>query len=162
MQATKDDVNSRMSIEQLLKIKKHIPRQGKRDQDVLLKCESDWLCANDESLYWQPVKGRKANQIDNSSVLVVTSTMGDWWDARHKYKWLDDVLVGVSRLDLGGNTRPISVTMLYMLLTTCSVINVSIIQGYCNVGVRQAQNIMGAMRIVHRMVSNKLLELGSI
>lgn len=152
LEATKGCPESRMPIEKLIGMKSKIPKY-RPDRTVLLKCEQAYLEEPLEEV------GRPKRQLDNkfiSSVLVGV----DFSAARERFYWLDDIIVGISRLGLGGNTRPLNKGMLYTFISTSSVINTTVISSFCEVGDRQAQKIMLSLCIAHRMIEKELKRMG--
>ena len=67
---------------------------------------------------------------------------------------IDDILHGVSRLDTGGNSRPLSKFMLFTLFNEGGVIYLKDIQEIVGCGVRQAQRYLKALKISERMIIN--------
>jgi hypothetical protein len=153
MEATKDFPESRIPISKLIGMKHRIP-SARPDKSTLQKCEEDFL---EETV---AIMGRPKRQIDNNYVKSVFYKYQSYKDAKKQFYWLDDILVGVSRLDMGGNTRPLGTGVLYSFICSSNIINTSIIQDFCNVGVRQSQNIMAALVIANRMIEKELLRMG--
>lgn len=151
LEATKDNVDVRLPLSKIIAIKKHIPKY-KPDKIVLLKCERDYLDGGVDQIV-----GRHKRQIDNKVCSSLLSKYNDYYQAKEQHWWLDDILVGVSRLDLGGNTRPLSVVLLYNFISTSSVINTTIIMSFCSVAVRQAQKILLSLSIAVRLIEKSLL-----
>jgi len=150
LEATKHCPESRIPLEKLVSMKKHVPR-CRPDSTMLKKCERDFL----ESEQLETV-GRKKRQIDNSLVASIFYKYEDYYDAKSRFYWLDDIITGVSRLDLGGNTRPLNTGVLYNFLSTASVINTTIIMDYCDVKERQAQKILLSLVVANRVIENEI------
>jgi len=67
---------------------------------------------------------------------------------------IDDILHGVCRLDLGGNSRPLSKVVLLNLFNQGDVLYLKDIQDVVGCGVRQAQRYLKALKIAERMIIN--------
>lgn len=106
--------------------------------------------------YIQPSgTGRKVSNIDNSFVYSYLSCFHFYTDCH--YRMVDDVLTGVSRLDMQGNTRDLSKYLLFNFLSCCQVINTAIIRDYLGIGVRQSQRLYKALVIANRAIHRELL-----
>lgn len=143
-----------MSIAQILKFKRHIPK-GKPDRQSLETCEAAFL--NEDIVV---ASGRKIRQIDNTFVSSIFSKYPTLSCAIKQFYWLDDILTGVARLDMGGNTRPLSLSVLYDFLSESGIINTTIISSYCGIGTRQAQKVMLSLTIANRMCEKELRRMG--
>lgn len=150
LDATKDNPESRLPLSVIVGIKKHIPKY-RPDRVMLEKCEEQYL-------QQEPIvaPGRKQRQIDNKAVSDVLSKYKSLKQAVRQFYWIDDIITGVSRIDLGGNTRPLSISLLFHFISTSTVINTSIIMSYCDVKTRQAQKIMTSLSIANRMIVKEL------
>ena len=71
---------------------------------------------------------------------------------------LDNVLHGVARLDLGGNTRPLRKSLLYKLLASLPVLSVATISDAVGVGERQAQRYLKAC-VIARNAALKFIKI---
>lgn len=154
MEATKQHPDKRLPIARIVGIKRHIPK-CRPDKAMLQKCEKEYLAGD--------VKveiGRPKRHIDNKLVSSVLMDYVDYYQAKERYWWLDDILTGVSRLDLGGNTRPLSVVLLYNFVSTSTIINTDIVMEYCDVGIRQAQKVLLALSIAVRAIEKELVRDG--
>lgn len=60
---------------------------------------------------------------------------------------LDDILTGVSNLDLGGNTRPVSKRLLFNMLRDLDEISTQTIKGYTNYSESYCRKLAGLMRV---------------
>jgi hypothetical protein len=155
LEATKHHPDQRLPIARIIGIKKHIPK-CRQDKAMLQRCEREYIDGDVKSA---PV-GRKKKQVDNKLISSIFNEYVDYYQAKERYWWLDDILTGVSRLDMGGNTRPLSVGLLYNFISTSTIINTDIVMDYCNVGVRQAQNIILALSITIRSIEGQLIKDG--
>lgn len=154
MKATEDCPEARMPIAKLLAMKNHIPR-SRPDKAVLAKCEKEFLAEGDS-----PIKsGRKQRQIDNTKAESVFYAFEDYYQAVERFYWLDDIITGVCRLDLGGNTRPLSRGVIYNFISTSTIINTDIIMAACDVQMRQAQKILLSVGIAVRMIEKELIRM---
>jgi hypothetical protein len=156
MEATKDTPESRMPIEQLLKLRKAIPKS--RPDNAMLRILEEQRLASVTDI--EPVeKGRPKNVVKNSMVLNFLEPYFDMYSECVKdHYWIDDIFTGVSRLDLGGNTRDLSKYHLFDVLCVCASIDVDFIKEYLSIGERQAQKYMVSLQIAHRMVKKEIIE----
>ena len=111
---------------------------------------------------------RPSKTQDNKLVKELLSNYCSLYEASLEYPFLDDIIHGASRLDLGGNTRPLSKGMLYNVLadvdniTTLSVgesIDNSAhakITGRTQLSERHLQKIATALRIASTMIAKEL------
>lgn len=154
-EATKDDPDSRMPIEKLLGMRSKIPKY-RPDNHLLKKLEEERI--NDMQDTTIVTRGRPKKEIVNKIVLEFLSPFFDDYRLLSKeYYWIDDIFTGVSRLDLGGNTRDLSKYHLFDILSVCAKIDVSFLQDYLNVGERQAQKVLMSLGIVHRMLEKEII-----
>lgn len=72
------------------------------------------------------------------------------------YPWIDDIVTGVVHLDLGGNTRPLSVNMIYTLISTQPVITTSIIMEATGKSLSYSKKIVGVLRVACRALEKEL------
>ena len=68
---------------------------------------------------------------------------------------VDDILHGVCRLDMGGNSRPLNKVKLYDLITLKDVLYLPDIERHLNVQLRQAQRWMKACKIAVRAIERE-------
>jgi hypothetical protein len=68
-------------------------------------------------------RGRPKKEHDNSFAHGRLKDFRDWYEADGEYCGLDDILSGACRLDLGGNTRPLSMDALFHLLKSLPAIS---------------------------------------
>lgn len=92
----------------------------------------------------------KLNKIDCRDVIKQLNTL-NYNDVDSK---IDDIFVGVSRLDLGGNTRPLSKLRLFKLVTLKDFLFLEDIQSVCRCEVRQARNYFKAVKMCVLFISN--------
>jgi hypothetical protein len=151
LEATKNFPEHRISIPKLLGIKSYIRKSTKNDSFLLSQMEENYA---NESIIIKA--GNPRRQIDNKYVSDSLGIYLSYLDAKKCFYWLDDILTGVSFLDLGGNTRPLSVGMLFTFMSTSSIINSKIVQDYCQVGERQSRKIMLSLVICNRMIEKEL------
>ena len=60
---------------------------------------------------------------------------------------VDDIFHGVSKLDLGGNSKPLSKVRLFNLINLKDILFLEDIQDYCKCEVRQARNYLKAVKL---------------
>lgn len=153
-EATKNSPETRMSVEQLLGMRKKIPKY-RPDNSLLKKLEEERVNDGTETIV---TRGRPKKEINNTLVLEFLSPYFDCYDLICKeYYWLDDIFTGVSMLDLGGNTRDLSKYHLFDILSVCAKINVDFIQDYLNVAERQSQKVMTSLVIAHNILEKEIL-----
>lgn len=137
------DGNEELTAERLASLKRHItPYSPDRYFKPLDNPDSN-------------KKGRKPIVVDNLLLSLQVrklaydlSNLSDDVIVQGRYhvvkSLLDDVLHGVARLDLGGNTRPLRKSLLYKLLASLPVLSVATISDAVNVEERQAQRYLKA------------------
>ena len=144
-------MQDKLPIMQLLSLKKHIPKINRIASKPIEQTKETT----------QSTKGRKKKMLDNATVKAFLGDVCDSVDigsvfSDSAYYWLDDIFTGVCRLDLGGNTRPLSKYLMLSILYHYDNIDSSIIMSECNVAIRQAQNIMQCLRNINRMIGNEI------
>ena len=159
-EATKDCPESRMSVDKLLSLKPRIRRY--RPDAAIVASMEDLMHSEDDSAPTEPVikAGRKRTQLVNQVYEHFHNKQ--YMEERYRHYWLDDILTGVSRLDTGGNTRPLSAAVLFNVLASFETVDTAVIADFCNVGERQARNIMTAVSIAHRMILKELTRMLSL
>lgn len=78
------------------------------------------------------------------------------------YPWIDDIITGVSLLDLGGNTRPLSRNMLYVLISTQREISTSGVMEATGKSNSYAKKIVACCRIACRAIKTELLRRNTV
>lgn len=154
-EATKEDPDSRMPIEKLLGMRNKIPKY--RPNNYMLKrLEEERINDDCET----PVtRGRPKKEVVNTLVLEFLSPYFDDYELlSEEYYWLDDIFTGVSRLDLGGNTRDLSKYHLFDILSVCAKVNVAFLQDYLQVGERQAQKVLMSVGIAHKLLEKEIVD----
>ena len=156
MEATKDDPDSRMTIEQLLKLRKSIPKH-RPDNTMLRRMEEQRLASVTDIDVVET--GRPKNVVKNTMVLNFLAPYFDMYNECVKdHYWIDDIFTGVTRLDMGGNTRDLSKYRLFDVLCVCGKVDVPFIMEYVSVGERQARKYIAALQIAHRMVKKEIID----
>lgn len=157
-EATKDCPSSRMPIEKLLGMRNKIPKYRPVNH-ILKKLEAERINDEEDAEPVVAKRGRPKKEIKNTIVLEFLSPYFDNYRyAIADHYWLDDILTGVSRLDLGGNTRDLSKYHLFDILSVCATIDVEMVKKYLCVADRQAQKVMTSLVIVHRMIEKEVVE----
>jgi hypothetical protein len=87
---------------------------------------------------------------DNSAVVDRLEDFFMRTDAIAEYPALDDILVGVCNLDYGGNTRPLSTSKFFWLLSTMRVITIPAVQAATGNSYGHAAKIASGLRIASR------------
>jgi hypothetical protein len=104
---------------------------------------------------------RLPKQHDNETV---SQHLDDYWSYSHfhqcgpaKEVWaLDDILTGISKLDFGGNTRPLSVSKLFFLLKILPLITSAAVREVLGGSESHARRISSALRIASRAFTNHI------
>lgn len=73
---------------------------------------------------------------------------------------VDDILEGVSRLDYGGNTRPLSKSKLYTLLSALPIVSTATVQAATGQSSRHSRNLSQALRVASTAILNTLVKHG--
>jgi hypothetical protein len=149
MESTKDCPESRIPIAKLLKVKKRITK-FKSDNAILADCEKQYLerSANRGS-------GRKLQTINNKLLFDTLKRFDSLAECNEVYSFVDDIVKGVCNLGMGGNTRDLSSTLLFGIISGCCTINSEIISNYCNVEARQAQKIVKSLGIAVSLIERQ-------
>ncbi len=96
--------------------------------------------------------GRPAHTIDNSFVAEELSYYFRMQDAIEDHPALGDVLHGVAHLDYDGNTRPLSISTLFVLLSTLPVISTKAIQDATKYSLSHSKRLNTAVSIASRAI----------
>lgn len=70
----------------------------------------------------------------------------------------EDILYGVVRLDMHGNTRPLSTNTVYRLLSKLDKLSTAIIGDALQVGDRQAQRYMQACGLIQMLIRREVIK----
>lgn len=154
LKATENDPENRISLTKLLTFKKYISKYPK----VVVK---DHINESLQEFISEKVerKGRKKKIINNENIFSILSNYADIECAKLKYKCLDDILVGVSRLHLDNSSGTLSIATIYYLLSSFKVITTDTIIENLKVGVRHAQKILSSVSIANRMLEKEIKRL---
>lgn len=101
-----------------------------------------------------PIK--TAKEFDNNRVVDELQYYCTLSDAAQDFPDIDNIVVGVCNLDLGGNTRPLSTRILYTLLSQQRIISTAAImdaQGYSR---SHTQKVCACLRIASREIVKHL------
>lgn len=71
---------------------------------------------------------------------------------------MNDIFNGVSRLDYGGNTRPLSVSKIFTLLSAIPKITVNAIQEATGQSERHSQRLAQALRVSSTGIQNAMIK----
>lgn len=99
---------------------------------------------------------KKEYEYDNSYLVdefIIYPTFGDCCD---EYPWIDDIITGVCNLDLGGNTRPLSRNLVYVLVSTQPIIKTSLIMQATGKSKSHSQKIVAIVRVACRAIEKEL------
>lgn len=103
--------------------------------------------------------GRPAKTHDNSAVHEYLSSFLTYSEFKDEAppilaSQFDDVLTGVTRLDYGGNTRPLSRKVLFTLLAHLPVITTGNIMEVHGCSEQHARKIAAALRVASQAIRN--------
>lgn len=141
----------------ILALKKHFKKSRvRRDDSIIVEYETKLL---DDYIEPEVSSGRKPNSIDNKIVSEFLFQFEKLHEFDEQYLFVDDILTGVAKLDLGGNTRDLSKYMLFNLISTMSVITVKGIEDKLGIKVRQAQKIFVSLKVINRMLEKEIKAL---
>lgn len=73
---------------------------------------------------------------------------------------VDDILTGVTRLDFGGNTRALSVSKIYYLLSSLPEITVKAVQEVAEQSESHCRKLAQALRVASRAIRNAMIQNG--
>lgn len=106
------------------------------------------------------VKGRKPVVLHNADMVELFDGLDYSEKSNDVLSIFDDILHGVARLDMGGNTRPLRKKTIYVLLAKAERLSTDIIMEALNVQKRQAQRYMQACGIAQGMIRNEVVRRG--
>ena len=92
----------------------------------------------------------KPKQFDNSLVVEQLIHYCTLAEASEEFKFLDNIVVGVCNLDLGGNTRPLRLRTVYTILSTQPIITTAVVMEAHQCSERHAQKIAACLRIASK------------
>lgn len=140
-------VSVELTPELLAKMKRHIPRW---------KPDAEW------SYVIKPeperTKGRKPVVLDNADLVQLFDGVVFSMKECTLPPSFEDIFYGVVRLDMNGNTRPLSTTVVYRLLSKLERLSTAIIADALNVGERQAQRYMQACGLVQLLIRREVVK----
>jgi len=110
-------------------------------------------CMNDTEMVGMV---KKAYEYDNSYLVEEFIDYPTYGAACDDYPWIDDIITGVSLLDLGGNTRPISKNVLYVLMSTQPTITKNLIKEVTGKSDSHAQKLTAMVRTACRAIEKEL------
>jgi hypothetical protein len=136
-----------MTPQLLAKLKKRIPKW---------KPDAEWTY----EIKPEPErsKGRKPVVLDNADLVQLFD--GVVWSMKECTlpPTFEDVFHGVVRLDMNGNTRPLSTTVVYRLLSKLDKLSTAIISDALGVGERQAQRYMQACGLIQLLIRREVVK----
>ena len=95
-------------------------------------------------------------ELDNSLVVEELQHYQTFTQAVEDYRFLDNIIVGVCNLDLGGNTRPLPSGVVFTLLSTMETIYVKNVIEAHQCSESHARKITACLRIASREVQKCL------
>lgn len=99
---------------------------------------------------------KKEYVYDNNYLVEEFSHYPLYGLACDEYPWIDDIITGVANLDLGGNTRPVSKNMLFVLISTQPIITTSLIEEATGKSNSYAKKLVSLLRIACRAIESEL------
>ena len=108
------------------------------------------------SMEEQDSMAKKEYVYDNSYLVEEFINYPLYGLACDDYPWIDDIITGVAHLDLGGNTRPISKNMLYVLISTQPTITTSIIEEATGKSNSHSKKLVALLRVACRTLEKEL------
>ena len=99
---------------------------------------------------------KKEYVYDNSYLVEEFISYPLYGMACDDYPWIDDIISGVANLDLGGNTRPVSKNMLFVLISTQPVITTSVVEEATGKSNSYAKKLVGLLRVACRSLEKEL------
>lgn len=118
--------------------------------------------------WWQPeqhdqkehTKGRKPPMLNNHDLVMLFDGLHYYDDSSGVPSFVDDILHGVARLDMGGNTRPMSKATIYALLSKLDKLSTNAIASALGLGARQSQRYMTMCGIAQDMIRREVVKRG--
>lgn len=99
---------------------------------------------------------KKEYEYDNTYLVEEFINYPLYGQACDDYPWIDDIITGVANLDLGGNTRPISRNLLYVLISTQPVIKTSLVEEATGKSNSYAKKLTALLRVACRTLEKEL------
>jgi hypothetical protein len=90
---------------------------------------------------------KKEYEYDNSFLVEELIGYPLYGQACDDYPFVDDVITGVANLDLGGNVRPVSRNLLYVLISTLPVIKTSAVMEATEKSNSYAKKLTALLRV---------------
>lgn len=138
-----------MTPELMTKLKKRIPRW---------KPDAEWTYTIKPDP--ERTKGRKPVVLDNADLVQLFDGVVFSMKECTLPSSFEDIFYGVVRLDMNGNTRPLSTTVVYRLLSKLDRLSTAIISDALGIGERQAQRYMMACSIIQLLIRREVVKRG--
>jgi hypothetical protein len=103
-------------------------------------------------------KGRKPVVLDNADLVQLFDGVVFSMKECTLPTVFEDILYGVVRLDMNGNTRPLSTMVVYRLLSKLERLSTAIIGDALGIGDRQAQRYMQACGLVQFLIRREVVK----
>jgi hypothetical protein len=129
------------------KLKKRIPR-WKPDAEWTYKIKPEP----------ERTKGRKPVVLDNADLVQLFDGVVFSMKESTLPPVFEDIFYGVVRLDLNGNTRPLSTMIVYRLLSKLEKLSTAIIADALGLSDRQAQRYMQACGLVQFLIRREVVK----
>jgi hypothetical protein len=129
------------------KLKKHIPRW---------KPDAEW--SYDIKPTDDAAKGRKPVVLDNADLVQLFDGVVFGMKDNTLPSVFEDIFYGVVRLDMHGNTRPLSTTLLFRLLSKLDKLSSAIISDALGISERQARKYMQAVGIIQFLIRREVVK----
>ena len=106
------------------------------------------------------VMAKKEYEYDNS-FLVEEFNYCLYGEACDEYSFIDDIITGVCNLDLGGNTRPLSRSFIWTLVSNQLVVKTSLIMEATGKSKSHSQKLVAVVRIACRVIEKEIKRIDS-
>lgn len=105
---------------------------------------------------------KKEYQYDNSYVMSELTHYQLYGQACEDYPFIDDIVTGAAHLDLGGNTRPLSVIVLWILLSNQPVLSTSVVMEATGKSLSHSKKIVSVLRVASHALEKELRKAHSV
>jgi hypothetical protein len=106
----------------------------------------------------EPVKGRKPVVLDNTDLVQLFDGVSFSMKECTLPSVFEDIFYGVVRLDMHGNTRPLSTNVLFRLLSKLDKLSSAIIGDALGLSERQARKYMQAVGLIQLLIRREVVK----
>lgn len=142
-------VSLELTPELLERLRKRIPRW---------KPDAEWSYTPKPEK--ERTRGRKPVSLDNSDMVQLFDGVVFGMKENTLPGVFEDVFHGVARLDMHGNTRPLSVTVLFRLLAKLDKLSSDTISDALGISERQARKYMQACGLIQLLIRREVVRRG--